>query len=148
MFLVYKDNRRLNMPSLDGKNGAPHPCQVSGERWTFAWITDPPTGTAEFIIIIDNFHQSPPCKSARIKQRMALLRKPWCGFQIYLRGTSALSPSITGPDGLEEINKLIITRLPSSTSYPVQVIRDDDPSARASCASIIALRRYCEEGFL
>ena len=36
VYIVKKSNDRINMPALDGKSGAPHPCMIAGERWTFA----------------------------------------------------------------------------------------------------------------
>ena len=32
IFICKKSNHRLNMLALDGRNGAPFPCMVSGER--------------------------------------------------------------------------------------------------------------------
>ena len=29
VYVVYKANSRINMPALDGRSGAPHPCMVS-----------------------------------------------------------------------------------------------------------------------
>ena len=36
VYVVYKSNNRINMPAMDGRSGAPQPCTVSGERWTYA----------------------------------------------------------------------------------------------------------------
>ena len=47
-YLVYKPNSTMNMPAINGRNGAPHPCEVEGSRWTLAWwyskVTSPATG--------------------------------------------------------------------------------------------------------
>ena len=35
--LVYKPNSIINMPQINGRSGAPHPCEVDGARWTLVW---------------------------------------------------------------------------------------------------------------
>ena len=77
------------MPALDGTPGAPHPCFISGERWTFAYplekrlSTDPPESSW---IIQDNYHQPHARKTLILKNKLAALREPWLGVQIYLKG--------------------------------------------------------------
>ena len=59
-FSVYKANSRTNMPALDGRSGAPHPCFTSGDRWALAYPLAKPgqADPAESIWVIqDNYHQ-------------------------------------------------------------------------------------------
>ena len=108
VYMVYKANSRINMPASDGRSGPPHPCMISGERWTYAWPSiAPKSGDATTdmrysenqIIICDSFHQYHACKSENIKIAMGLLRRPWIGFQIYLKGGVRLIQEVPDPSG-------------------------------------------------
>jgi len=76
VYIVKKSNDRINMPALDGKSGAPRPCMIAGERWTFAWpstasIPGDGPGLIRYhenqLIICDNFHQYQSSKTNNVK---------------------------------------------------------------------------------
>ena len=77
VYIVFKSNDRINMPALDGRSGAPHPCMVSGERWTYAWPSIAPLpgdagGDMRYadkqIVICDNYHQYQAAKHTKCKK--------------------------------------------------------------------------------
>ena len=130
MYIVYKSNDRVNLPALDGRLGAPHPCMVSGARWTYAWPSIAPLlGDAggdiryadEQVVICDNFHQYQASKSQNVKMALGWLRTPWIGFQIYLKGGVRLiqeAPDSVG--NLATIQHLISHQ----QKYPIAYVED------------------------
>ena len=73
--VAYESNSRINMPALDGRSETPHPCMVSGERWTYAWPSLPPQagdleGDVRYsnkrVIICDNFHMYHAAKTPNV----------------------------------------------------------------------------------
>lgn len=142
-------NLRINMPALDGRNGAPFPCMVSGERWTYAWPSRPPVRATEAsgdllfdnkqYVISDHFDLPPNCKGQLIQDHLALLRCTWFGVQIYLKGGVRLMQEVPSPDGCLVGIEYHLTQTPKNT---IAYIRDpltpsDSPSGVlvvASCA--------------
>ena len=128
--MVHKSNNRINMPALDGRSGAPHPCMVSGERWTYAWPSLPrQAGDVEGdvryskkrMIICDNFHMNHAAKTQHVKIALGSLRKPWIGFQIYPKGGVRLIPEVPNAQGLLVAIHHIITH---QQKYQIDYIRD------------------------
>ena len=87
-YLVYKSNNTVNMPQINGRGGAPHPCEVDGARWTLAWsyskATNPATGILERVlkwqILSDNYHQPVAGRGASMKKALGALRNYWHGM--------------------------------------------------------------------
>ena len=92
-YIVYKANSVINMPAVNGKSGAPHPCMVTN-RWTLAWsqtkVRNAVTGIlerpSEMMIIADNYHLPAACRSPAQRSAFGKLRSQWNGVQIYLKG--------------------------------------------------------------
>ena len=102
IYLCRKGNPRINMPALDGRDGAPFPCMVSGERWTYAWPSRPITLAMEQnsdiqfphkqYVINDHLHMPRNCKDQFIQDHLALLRRAWFGAQIIPEGRCSFDP--------------------------------------------------------
>lgn len=93
-YISKKGNRRVNKPALDGRNGAPSPCMVSGERWTYAWASRPSVLNEseddlrfprKQYVISDSSHLPPNCKDQLTQDHLAFLRRTWYGVQFYLK---------------------------------------------------------------
>jgi len=147
IYVVFKSNDRINMPALDGRSGAPHPCMVSGERWTYAWPSiSPLPGDAESdirysakqFVICDNYHQYQVSKSQNVKIALGHLRVPWIGFQVYLKGGVRLIQE--EPDAFGNL-VAIQHYISSNQKYQIDYVKDfieptppPDAVPAASCA--------------
>ena len=140
-YIVYKANSNINMPAINGKNGAPHPCMVDGSRWTLAWsqtnIKNDATGISErsknSLLVCDNYHLSPPCRSPLLKSTSAQLRSKWQGVQIYLKGgVRFISPLY---DPLRTVPEAISIAIRDSERQ-VKYIKDKPPPKPAEDADV------------
>ena len=141
-YIVYKLNSRIDMPALDGRAGAPHPCIVDGERWALAWpsITAPNGGpwgyTQPRVILSDNFHQPYSCKPDQIKNSLSALRKPWFRVQVYLKAGIRL----LRPENAERNSTYApITTLIQQSGQVISYVRDVIPKSVLSSSGDVVV---------
>ena len=73
------------------------------------------------MVICDNFHQYQQAKSQNVKIALQLLRLPWIGFQIYLKGGVRIIPEEPAANGTLASVQFYLNK---SLEYPIDYVRD------------------------